>query len=397
MAARISDIMGVLFRWYVAGTQLTVTPLAIGSFEEMSALPPVVGSDPPSSSSAVVPVQPPAVGEQRIAAMLRELYGSGAQTNPLFLAQLSTCDVQAIDSLVERRLVNVEYTEFLEQRVSLNMDRLCRISNIVLSRPVAATRCDLGGGLFSQPKLHHMIRLREDGWYDGKPAVAYEPGGPQIYREQFSLSLPYFICLRERARIFAKGVPAIQHNQTSNYYRCLLKLSKEELAIVLPQILDKNDAWFAEQLELVGKGGDGGDGSDGSGSDGGARRRRLPNRIEDTPVLPTDVSLAIVRVPWWETEFKRCYVDLYGCRTKIWFDNQSGADGKRRAWANCGTHGCGCLRVVRNSRNWMACALMLWHIHGKDQVGMTKQDHLRFWPEDADVEAALEHAVFEEF
>ena len=66
MAARISDIMGVLFRWYVAGTQLTVTPLAIGSFEEMSALPPVVGSDPPSSSSAVVPVQP-AVGEQRIA------------------------------------------------------------------------------------------------------------------------------------------------------------------------------------------------------------------------------------------------------------------------------------------------------------------------------------------
>ena len=74
--------------------------------------------------------------------------------------------------------MNVEYTEFLEQRVSLNMDRLCRISNIVLSRPVAATRCDLGGGLFSQPKLHHMIRLREDGWYDGTPAVAYEPGGP---------------------------------------------------------------------------------------------------------------------------------------------------------------------------------------------------------------------------
>ena len=217
-----------------------------------------------------------------------------------------------------------------------------------------------------------------------------------MYKESLARPIAYFVCLLAHQQVFEKAVVEIEHAQTSNYYRCLLDLGQDKLLQLVLHQDGKDDAWFRKQL--VGQGPD--PGSDGSGSSSGGeegRRRHRHLAITNDDALGVLAPELRTMVPWRETEWRRCWVDLDGHRHKVWFDNQSASSGVRRGWANCETHGCGCIRPVRVSRDWFATALSLWRAHGLERTDMTRQQHLSWWPEDADVEAAVARATFENF
>ena len=125
---------------------------------------------------------------------------------------------------------------------------------------------------------------------------------------------------------------------------------------------------------------------------------RLPSIPEPSGSAGMHIDVVVPRVPWRNTEWKRCYVSYAGLKSKCWFDNCSDTSGKRRGWMNCAAHGCGCIRYTRESRNYFATCMILWLKHGMDQgSGITKAEHLRFWPSHEDVIAAMPHCEFEDF
>jgi len=366
-----------------------------GSDPDDSLLAPIAGPQAASSSSsqAGVPVFIEEV-EARIPFVLGELFVRRAHEEPVRFQDFPYMDYSIIDALAERGVIRVYTDDFGDSMISLNVGRLRQCSNMVVTSPQQALRTQLPGQALSQPKLYHMIRLREQGWIPGDPTEAFVPIGPQVYRETLARPTSYFVCLLDHEAVFAKAVVEIQHDQSSNYYKCLLGLGQDKLLQMCLHQDGKDDAWFRRQL--VGREPD--SGSDGSGSDegGGARRRgqrHMPISADDAlgvlaPVLRT-------QVPWWETEWRRCWVSLDGHRHKVWFDNQSAPSGVRRGWANCAVHGCGCIRPVRESRDWFATALSLWRAHGHGRPGMPRQEHLGWWPDDAAVAAAVTRATFE--
>ena len=152
-------------------------------------------------------------------------------------------------------------------------------------------------------------------------------------------------------------------------------------------------SFFRLKLKQLALKDDGGESSDSDPGD--APPRALLNVPGALPLLPPVVLGD--RVPWHMTEWRRCWVTYLDTNIKVWFDNCCGAGGIRRGWSNCSTHRCGNIRPVVGSRDFFVCAMALWHRHGYGDAGMTRADHMGFWPEHDAIVAALPVCTFENF
>ena len=392
MASRIEDVLNCLYIWTTAGVKFTLAILDRLVPQE-SALPPIVDRAS-SSSCATVPALPPATMAETAAYMAKSLFDLKAHVKAVPAVSLDPCDYVCLQELDRLQIVHRTRNEFSEDEYALNLDRL-RASLITrVARPLIAFRQEVPGlRSLKAPKLYMMVRLREIGWRPGA-TQPFQAGARRLYKESFAMPASYFCCLVQLPKIFAKGVDALKHDGTSKFYLCLLRLPKEKLLPLLERMAIENGIDDEVlKVELKDAEGESDSGSDGSGDRGDRPRAALGGDILP-PLLHREQE---VQVPWWQSEWKRCWVVLHGARTKIWFDNSLGPGGMRRAWANCQQHGCGCIRTVSHDRNWFATALMLWHLHGVGQAEMTRQEHLSYWPSDADVDEALPSASFEDF
>ena len=176
-------------------------------------------------------------------------------------------------------------------------------------------------------------------------------------------------------------MPEIDHRRSSDVHKCLLRLPAEKLEPLLARLaLEYREPILQEALKDAPASSASESSDDRDGDDEGKPPRRRPRRALDGDpgvLVPVVRAERDTNVPCWETERRRCWVILHDVRTKVWFDNYAGRDGRRRAWCNCQTHGCGCIRLASHDRNWFATALMLWHLHGLGKTEMSKREHLK--------------------
>ncbi|CAK0867379.1 unnamed protein product, partial [Prorocentrum cordatum] len=337
----------------------------------------------------------PHVFHTRCKRLLNDLHAFGAASQSVDPMALDRCDFEALRLLEGCGVVQRTEDVFHESRYSINLDCIRQTTHVYLTRPLPLWRCELPRRpLMSLPKLCHMVRLRQDGWVPSAARAAVSPGGPGEYVEEFSRPVSYFVALRSCDAIFSKGVAEICQRRGSNYYKCLLRLDGDTLRAMMERLaVEDTDDVFKALLKNVP------DVTDSEASDldadgaGCNPPRRRPRALQDGSACAGILAPAVRQerehnVPWWETEWRRCWVTLNGHRTKVWFDNFAGRNGRRRAWCNCPTHGCGKIRQVSHNRDWFATALMLWHLRGLGNTEITRHDHLQYWLADAEVCAA---------
>jgi len=400
----IKEFLNSLDAWTTSAVTTTVQPrprhqvLAIAD----SVLAPVVAiQDQPyaaassSSSSAIVPYVAPQIhetDEQSFA--LGQLYEKGGMRQHVNFNDLAFVSYETVQELHEQRLVTFSQSEFGELQIALAEHAVVVAPAYAVTAPMAAYKVGGHAQVLKQSKVSLLLRLHEDGWRPAADVVPFVPGGPLIYRPGMTQPLSYFAALLEHERIFQKAVPSIKHQGTNYYYRCLLCLPADKLAVVLAEA-GADDDFYKKHVNTFMKKRKDADSSTDS-DEGGVPRARRP-RLEGAivPILAPNVD-PIERVPWRLSDWRRCFVLLDGRRIKVWFDNCCASNAVRRGWANCATHRCGRIRPVMENRDYFACGLALWHAHGVD-VAMTRAEHMAFWPDDGAIRAALPRCAFEEF
>ena len=190
--------------------------------------------------------------------------------------------------------------------------------------------------------------------------------------------------------VLAKGVEHIKHDGADGYYRCLLALPSESLAVVLASMHGKNNAWFMQQLKQV---------SASIADEPPSDVEAAGLEVADLPLLPIgDLSPDIVGddilLPPLALQlgFSRVIVDMgQGTpRCKVYFDNFSGAASgcQQRGFLNCTHHTCIKYRVVGADSKVEFCSrAYLWWLEGANIADRDK--HLEWEPADADVHAAI--------
>jgi len=311
-------------------------------------------------------------------------------------ASLVHVDVGTIEKLRDQGMVKVAESAFGEMQLVLVSEAISIAPAYGVTLPMTAFKVATGEDMLKLPKVSLLIMLHEEGWRPDPRAVAAVWNGPLNYVPGLAQPVSYFAALVARRLIFAKAVPRIAHGGKDHYYRCLLRLPQDKLASVLEDP-NRDDAFFRKELKnFQPKGKAGGDDSSDSGSDGGPRDVRARPGGAGAIVAPVAIPIAD-RIHWSLTQWKRCWVVLGDVRIKVYFDNCCGRNAERRSWANCPTHRCGKIRPVIESRDYTACAFALWYRYGAGHGGMLRSDHMAYWPEDADVRAALPGCSFEEF
>jgi hypothetical protein len=309
--------------------------------------------------------------------------------NGISFAGIDGVSLETIANLASRNIVVVNVTELGEQHVQLRPGSYSLQSAVVLSEPVEAFRCVSGLPPLKLPKLYHLMRMQEQGFErrDGEPPPL-EPAAPLLCLGDLRKPISYFAALACREDIWTKGVGQILHSKSDGYYRCLLTLPADKLQRVLLAIEDKQDSWFVEQLKV-----------DGHEPDDHAEALQDANADEEAPFVGDAVALALHVAPVVPgSQWIRCNVDLgEGTRIqRIWFDNCTGGSGHRRGFTNCGVHGCIKYRPVYGDRLEFAVAMYLWLQDAFDRE-YDRSDHLRFWPADEAVHAAMPSARLFDF
>ena len=276
-----------------------------------SVLAPIAGSGEASSSLVVAD---PAI-QADLPYVLQELYRARVHEQLVRLGACPNMNHAAVHMLADTGHVYEERTEFGEVEVRLNLDRLQQSVHMIVGAPVHAIRVSVKGSPSKPPKMMLMLRLREMGWGSGEPDEDLGPDSQLIYKESLARPLAYFIALLEREKIFEK-VYVIKRGGSGYYYRCLLSMEEERLALFDLYDPDQDNNWWKQQFQQIQNPDPDGDGdlSDDSHEDGGrpCGGRQLFGR---PPIeAPADASVPLAPVatrenaPWWETEWKRCWV-----------------------------------------------------------------------------------------
>lgn len=394
------SILTSLFRWRTNTVFQTVAPkqptLAVEDRTPM--LPPVIGGSGASSSSstAIVRVETPTQAQSgQMTHALAYLYQSIGFNQEVCFDDINDIHWSALERLKSVGAIDIRIDEILRSMVSVvkagvNFAPLYGLKDHMLAFRFVEDRSAL-----KSSKVYHMVRLHEEGWRPGQVENDFRPGRPQLYNQNLKAPCSYFRALRECAMIFQKGALVIKHRQKDGYYQVLLKVGADKLQATLLAI-ENLDAGAIKQA-IIDAGGDAEDeepeepdqlcpGSPGS--------NRLALLGGDLPALPPAVQP--VAIPWRDSDFRRCRVLLGRTDIKVYFDNMS--TGVRRGWADCKTHRCGCIRVIKDlDRNRFAVAMALWHRYGFNKTAMTRVEHLAFWPAVSDIEANLPNAQFIEF
>ena len=102
-------------------------------------------------------------------------------------------------------------------------------------------------------KLTAIIELERSGWTSGADLdSSWKVGSDRSYVRLLSRPLNYFLCLLRKESLIAKNVTHIRHGGQDAYYKCLLKLTSSELAVVFAGLAEEphNNEWFQSHLRL---------------------------------------------------------------------------------------------------------------------------------------------------
>ena len=385
-----------LFRWPVAKVHTTLKPkqylLSVADApQEAYHLPAILGPNA-QPSQAIVPASSPSFTLDSAARYaLGQLAFLNARNTEVFVNQLQDVKIDTLHDLSKLGIVTMRQSEFYEPLVSLNHDAVRLAPAFGLESCFPAFKYVHEGDQLKLPAIYHKLRLREEGWTQGEVPAEYTLGLAKLYKSQAG-PISYYVALRLSGTILTKGFECIRHDGSDSYYKCLIKLKMEMVAKFIEAMDGKDDAWYRKQLKRI---------KDTDESDDDQREDDpVP---EPLPPIEANHEFALVpvnvpeRIPWRETEWQRCICTVGHTSTKVWFDNCSSVSGRRRGWANCRTHRCGCLRYVQESRNYFAVAMCLWLQHGEGNLAISKQQHLNFWPTDEDIRAAMPAATFVAF
>jgi len=344
---------------------------------------------------AVVPVaandDDPLHSPSALAYCLSQLVWKGGMDAEVPISSLGGVCAATLGKCMELGLVDSRTDEFLEQQVAINSRSVLQTPIFALVDSTPVHRIALYGKLWKLPKVYLMVRLHEVGWTAGEPTDPFELTSPFAYHAKVSRPIMYFVALILAADIFDKGVESIKHNGTHLYYSVLVHSPADKIMGLLARLEGEPNAVKTELHELE-------DESESDSSDSDIDRRRRCARANPDP----HAGLAIVphvddRVPWWNSEWRRTVVTIGAETAKVYFDNESAGSGRRRGWCDCSLHGCGCIRPVRESRNFFAVWCFLWKAHGATDPHMTRSQHLKFSPSDEAVRAAMPSATFADF
>jgi len=323
---------------------------------------------------------------------------AGTSTVPFLGSEWDWNDIAALQ---RAGAMQVTSNEFLETELALRYEGITWDPIAKLSSPVPLCRVSrIAKDPLKCSKLELLVVLVGQGWRSGKPAEAsLKPASPLVCELTVKKSLSYLACMAHRCMIWTKGITEISHTQCDHYYKCLLKLSAEDLAKILAMLGEpKDDAWFrATYKKRKPKKEDEASSSDDGSGEGGPPR---PPRIRDGGLLPLPAPAAVLDpsfVPW-----KRQIVSIGedSEALKVYFDNMSHKSGQQQAWLTCRAHDDGCIRwrrVSGDSKKFFA-AMYAWHRAARLNADLRSRDeHMPFEPSDAQISECEAALVLQDF
>jgi hypothetical protein len=120
-----------------------------------------------------------------------------------------------------------DQSEFGEVLVALNPGGTRHVSVRTCGDPVQAFCRGLSN---VDTKLGVVLDLLRRGWVQaGNAPAPFTNGSQQLFVCSIGRQLSYYLCLRNAAALFAKGVSAIAHDLKDVQYQCLLRLNGDRL------------------------------------------------------------------------------------------------------------------------------------------------------------------------
>ena len=225
--------------------------LAIENGSGPSVMPPLVDIHPvapESSSSAIVPVGALLAVNGRENYAIAQLAFLNGISNEIPFASLDGVEYQTIVGWEGKSIVTIRMTEFNEPLVCLNEDSVQFAAGSILNSFIPAYKYLHTGDPLRLPYIYHKLRLLEDGWEEGSPTDPFVFGGVLEFKK-CTTPVSYFVALRDHDRIFGKGFDSIAHNGFDQYYRCLLRCPRAQVAQLMLDMVDKDSNWFKNKLK----------------------------------------------------------------------------------------------------------------------------------------------------
>ena len=221
---------------------------------------------------------------------------------------------------------------------------------------------------------------------------SWKVGSDRSYVRLLSRPLNYFLCLLRKESLIAKNVTHIRHGGQDAYYKCLLKLTSSELAVVFAGLAEepRKNEWFQSHLRL---------------HFGGVEILDYDEAPDDVglpyaalPPLPA-LSASIIPPDIVSTLWRRCIVsDGIGEPLKVYFTDSSGGD-EQRGFAHCDLHECRRYRPTsaHANRKEFCAEMFAWYRARFEEECSTKPDHLGFTASESDVIALLPQLTLSDF
>lgn len=336
----------------------------------------------PSSSTSPVALAPVGTDGSAGVRALAQLHDLGGLSRHIDMTSLEFVSHDTLLELEAQGVVSTQRDEFGEMQIALRSGAVTFRSLHVLEQPFEAFRLFFAEAPNNLPTLYYLLRLCEEGFVRSAaelpPLIAL---GALKHDAALSRPRSYLAAMLARESIWSKGVLAIRHDMSDNYYRCLLTLTPELLAAMLTDMDNKNDEWFRQRLKN----------RETTDSEEEVEDGPAPEDNDGADGAPAQVD-ALVPPVVAEDVWQRCSIDT-GADTpsfKVWFSNATDSNGERRCFTKCDTHdGCMNRRSTAGTRFEFCTAVYLWHQVGASGDIEHSTDHWAFWPSPQEVEDAM--------
>ena len=238
------------FRWNRGGVRAVpvirpVPPRPLAVLDDLG-LPPIIAteyqpvSDAAASSSTAAPcdIVAPMQGDTQRQVNNFVLRGHFAGKSSVRFVDTDMTSYQ-VDELASQGVLQVVQDDLLETQLALRSEGVAWSPAVQLDRPLPICRVRRKvKDILKHTKLELLVWLRHEGWSNGA-GDPLKPNSPLECRLSLKPPLSYLAAMLSSRGIFSKHVPEIMHDQADYYYRCLLKLSAEELQSLVPVIAGK--------------------------------------------------------------------------------------------------------------------------------------------------------------
>ena len=179
-----------------------------------------------------------------------------------------------------------------------------------------------------------------------------------------------------------------------------MRMSSEQLAVLLAAMENKPDAWFKAQLGALEEP----DGPDHGGPRGGDRDWD----IDVDPVIPlpggVEVPLPLVVPADIEERFvgwtrKLCHTGPESEQLQIYFDNGTTRSGFQQSWLTCLIHPEGCIRWRKafGTQRRFCSYMYAWHTCGRRPEVTSRSLHMGLEPSETFVDAIERDLIMADF